>query len=299
MTVERYALDARTALLLTLPPLFWAGNAVVGRALVGVFPPLALSFGRWLLALVILVPFVWRGLHAQRAALLRQWQPIALLGFTGVACYNTFQYLALQTSPATNVTLIAASTPAFVLIAGRLFFGAAVRAAQWAGAAVSLAGVVWVLAAGDLARLAAFAFAPGDLIMLAANASWTTYTWLLRKHRPDLPLGPFLAAQIAVGAAAIAPFAALEGALGAARIACNAGTIAALAYVAILPSIVSFYVWDRGVARVGALLPVYFANLTPVFAAVLSGWLLGEAPQPFHIVGLTLILGGIQLASKR
>lgn len=299
MTDERSALDARTALLLALPPLFWAGNAVVGRALVGVFPPLALSFGRWLLALAILLPFVWHGVRAHRDALLRQWKPIALLGFTGVGCYNTFQYLALQTSPATNVTLIAASTPAFVLIAGRLFFGAPVRASQWAGAAVSLAGVVWVLAAGDLARLAAFAFAPGDLIMLAANASWTVYTWLLRKHRPDLPLGTFLAAQIALGAAAIAPFTALEAGLGAPLIAWDAGTIAALAYVATLPSIVSFYVWDRGVARVGAVLPVYFANLTPVFAAVLSGWLLGEAPQPFHFVGLALIVGGIRLASKQ
>lgn len=292
-------LDLGTAALLTLPPLFWAGNAVVGRALVGTFPPLALSFGRWLLALVILLPFAAAGLRAYRAALVRQWKLTALIGVTGVGCYNTFQYLALQTSPATNVTLIAASTPAFVLIVGRFCFGEAVRNAPWASAALSLGGVLWVLAHGDLARLAALAFAPGDLIMLGANLSWTIYTWLLRKHRPDVPLGPFLAAQIAIGTAVIAPFAALEAAAGEARVVWNAWTLAALAYVAILPSILSYYVWDRGVARVGAVVPVYFANLTPVFAAVLSGWLLGEAPQLFHLIGLVLIVGGIHLAARR
>jgi drug/metabolite transporter (DMT)-like permease len=68
--------------------------------------------------------------------------------------------------------------------------------------------------------------------------------------------------------------------------------------MAIFPSIVAYYCWDRGVARVGAVLPVYFANLTPVFAAVLSTLVLGEAPRPYHAVGLVLIVAGIHLASR-
>jgi drug/metabolite transporter (DMT)-like permease len=226
-----------------------------------------------------------------------RWRVVVLMGVLGVGAYNTFQYLALQTSTPINVTLIAASTPVFALAVGALFFGERVRAGQWGGAAVSIAGVLWVLARGDVTRLASLTVAPGDLIMLAANLTWTVYTWLLRTRRPDMPLGPLLAAQIGVGALAIAPLAAAEAALGA-RITWNAASLAGLAYVAVLPSIVAYYCWDRGVARAGAVIPVYFANLTPLFAALLSTLLLGDAPHAFHAVGLLLILAGIRLASR-
>ncbi len=291
-------LDANTAVLLTLPPIFWAGNAVTARLLVGVVPPLALSFLRWVIALVIFLPFAWRALRAHREALRMHWRTVALIGVIGVGGYNTFQYLALQTSTPVNVTLIAASTPVFVLVIGALAFAENTRLAQWLGAAVSLAGVVWVLIRGDPANLSRVAFVPGDLIMLAANLTWAIYTWLLRKRRPKLPFAPFLALQMIFGVLAIAPFAAFEALVSPVRIDWSGRTWLALAYVAILPSIVAYYCWDRGVARVGAVVPVYFANLTPVFAAVLSVLLLGEAPRIYHLAALALILGGIHLASR-
>lgn len=292
------AVSAGTVALLSLPPLFWAGNAVVARALVGVVPPLAFSWGRWVLALAILLPFAWRQLVAERTALRAHWRTIAWMGVLGVGCYNTFQYLALQTTTVLNVTLIAASSPVFALVIGRLFFQAPVGALQWAGAAVSVAGVVWVLARGALSNLASFAFAPGDLIMLAANVTWTWYTWLLRTRRPNLSFRPFLALQMIAGTAMITPFFAVEALGTDQRIAWNAWTLAAFVYVALLPSIAAYWCWDRGVARVGAVLPVYFANLTPVFAGVLATVLLGEAPHAYHLVGLLLIVGGIHLASR-
>jgi Integral membrane protein DUF6. len=154
------------------------------------------------------------------------------------------------------------------------------------------------MARGDAANLAQLRLVPGDLIMLVANLTWTLYTWLLRRHRPELPFAPLLLAQMAVGLAAIAPFAALEAALSPARVQWSGGAVAAMLYMAVFPSLVAYWCWDVGVRRVGAVIPVYFANLTPVFAAVLSAWLLAEAPQPYHLVALALILGGIHLATR-
>jgi drug/metabolite transporter (DMT)-like permease len=292
------SLDRRTAFLLTLPPLFWAGNAVFARLLVGEMPPLVLSLLRWLLALGIFLPFAWRALAEHRVALRAAWKDIALIGLLGVGAYNTFQYLAVQTSTAVNVTLIAASTPVFVLLFGVLFFGERARPAQWLGAALSLCGVTWVLLRGDPANVTHLGFVPGDLIMIAANITWALYTWLLRKRRPQLPFAPFLAAQMLVGAAAIAPLAGVELALDHV-IVWNQRVVAVLVYMAIFPSIIAYYCWDRGVTRVGAVVPVYFANLTPLFAALLSTLLLGEAPHLYHAVGLALIIGGIHVASRR
>jgi drug/metabolite transporter (DMT)-like permease len=186
----------------------------------------------------------------------------------------------------------------FILALGALFFGERSRPLQWLGAACSLAGVVTVMARGDPANLAQLRLVPGDLIMLAAVLAWTLYTWLLRKHRPELPFAPLLLVQIVIGIAAIAPFALLEAALSPAAITWSGGVVLAMLYMAIFPSLAAYWCWDLGVRRVGAVIPVYFANLTPVFAALLSAWLLADTPQPYHLAALLLIIGGIHLASR-
>jgi drug/metabolite transporter (DMT)-like permease len=291
-------IDRRTSLLLTLPPLFWAGNAVFARLLVGEVPPLALSLLRWVIALAILLPFAWRALLEHADALRAEWKAIALLGVLGIGGYNTFQYLALQTSTALNITLIASSTPVFILAVGALLFSERTRSAQWVGAGLSVLGVLIVLTRGDPVNLLHLEFVAGDLIMLAANLTWTLYTWLLRKHRPDLPFAPLLAVQMMFGVLAIAPLATAESLLGAAPIRWSATVVLVLLYIAVLPSIVAYYCWDQGIKRVGAVIPVYFANLTPLFAAALSTLLLGEAPRVYHAVALAMIVGGIHLAAR-
>lgn len=291
-------LDARTAALLTLPPLTWAGNAVAARLLVGEVSPLALSLARWVIALALFLPFAWQPLRQHQVALRRHWRSILVIGVLGVGAYNTLQYLALQTSTPMSTTLIASSSPVFVLALGALVFGERTGRWQWLGASLSVAGVVLVMARGDLSNLAQLAFVPGDLIMLAANLTWTLYTWLLRKHRPDVPFVPLLMAQMVVGVAVIAPLAVAEATLSVARFSFSPGALVAMLYMAIFPSILAYYCWDRGVRHAGAVIPVYFANLTPIFAAVLSMLLLAEPPRAYHGVALLLIIGGIHLASR-
>lgn len=291
-------LTPSTAALLLLPPLFWAGNAVVGRALVGHFPPLALSFWRWTLAFAILLPFAAGAIKANRSAIRAHWRVLAAVSFLGVACYNSLQYVALQTSGAVNATLISASGPVAGLAIGALFYQARVSNRQWTGAALSIAGVLWVIARGDIANLTRLHFAVGDLIMLVATVLWSFYTWMLRRQRPPLPMTAFLTLQVGLGALMILPAYLLEFALAQRLPEPTPGNLAALVYVAVLPSIVAYFCWDRGVARAGAVLPMYFVNLTPVFAAVLATLFLSEPIGLYHLIGGGLILFGIHLASR-
>ena len=292
-------LSASTLALLIAPPLVWAGNAVVARALVGVFPPLALSFARWALALLIVLPFTLRGLRESWPSLRGRWVVVISISALGVGCYNSLQYLALQTSTAVNATLIGASAPIASLLVGAAFFGAVVRRVQWLGAALSLLGVLLVIARGDPMNIAQLHLDRGDLIMLVATLSWSVYTWLLRTRRPAMPAAPFLTLQIALGGLMILPFALLEYRITGAAAAPTGGNFAALLYVALLPSLVAYFCWDRGVARAGAVLPMYFVNLTPVFAGLLSFFILGEAIGVYHLVGGLLIIAGIHLAARR
>jgi drug/metabolite transporter (DMT)-like permease len=290
-------LTASTAALLIAPPLFWAGNAVVARALVGDFPPLALSFARWALALLLILPFTARAIAAAWPSLRGRWGLMFTVSALGVACYNSLQYLALQTSSAVNATLIGASGPIVTLLVGAAFFSSPVRRPQWIGAAISLVGVLLVIARGDPINLARLQFDRGDLIMLIATLSWSVYTWLLLTRRPPMPSAAFLALQIALGALMILPFALLEYWITGNTAAPSSKNLAALLYVALLPSLVAYFCWDRGVARAGAILPMYFVNLTPVFAGLLSYFILGEPVGIYHLIGGLLIVVGIHLAS--
>ncbi len=215
-----------------------------------------------------------------------------------MACYNSLQYLALQTSGAVNATLIGASGPVAGLLIGAAFYQARVTHRQWIGAALSAAGVLWVIARGDLANLLALRFAMGDLIMLVATVLWSFYTWMLRRQRPPLPMTAFLAVQIGLGALMILPLYLIELAITQRVPEATATNVAALVYVAVLPSIVAYYCWDRGVAHAGAVLPMYFVNLTPVFTALLATFFLAEPIGLYHFVGGALILVGIHLANR-
>jgi drug/metabolite transporter (DMT)-like permease len=295
-------LTPATAALLTVPPLLWAGNAVVGRLVNGLVPPITLNFLRWALAFVLLLPLAAAVLRPS-STLWRHWRRFALLGLLGIGCYNALQYLALTTSTPLNVTLVAASMPVWMLALGALFFGQRVSGRQMAGTLLSIVGVLVVLARGELAQLAQVRLVPGDIYILLATLAWSWYSWLLT--RPGDPpeirgdWAAFLMAQLVPGLAWSALFAAGEWAAGTHPIQWGWPLVCALAYVAICPAILAYRAWGLGVQRVGPSIAGFFSNLTPLFAAVLSAALLGEMPRPYHAIAFVLIVGGIVVSSRR
>jgi drug/metabolite transporter (DMT)-like permease len=297
-----HRLNLRTAALLTLPPLLWAGNAVVGRVVNQMVPPVTLNFLRWALAFLILLPLAAPVLRPS-SALWPLWRRFAVLGLLGVGCYNALQYLALKTSTPLNVTLVAASVPVWMLGVGALFFGQRVSGRQIAGALLSIAGVLVVLGRGQWELLAQVRLVPGDFYVLLATAAWAVYSWLLIKpgDPPEIrgDWAAFLMAQLVFGLGWSALFAGGEWALEDAHIQWSWPLAAALAYVAIFPAVVAYRCWGLGVQRVGPSIAGFFSNLTPLFAAVMSAAFLGELPHVYHAVAFVLIVGGIVVSSRR
>lgn len=295
----------RLALLLTLPPLLWAGNAVVGRLMVGQVPPLTLNFIRWLITGLMLLPLGWRGLRPL-SALARRWPYLLALGVLGVGLYNSLQYLALVTSTPINVTLVASSLPVWMLAVGMLLHGERPTRGQLIGALLGVVGVAVVIARGSLATLLAVQFVAGDLFMLAAVVGWAFYSWLLVRppahmrgsERPPWGWAEILLVQIVFGLAASGLLAAGEQLAGAAPIRWSWGVAAALVYVTLGASLVAYRCWGVGVAEGGPALAAFFSNLTPLFAALLSALVLGQAPQWHHALAFVLIVGGIVLGMR-
>ncbi|HYF21078.1 MAG TPA: DMT family transporter [Ramlibacter sp.] len=295
-------LTPATAVLLTLPPLLWAGNAVVGRLMAGQVPPMTLNFLRWVIALLVLLPWTaW--LLRRDSPLWPQWRRFTVLGLLGVGCYNALQYLALKTSTPMNVTLVAASAPAWMLAVGALGFGQRITGRQLLGAVLSIAGVLVVLSRGDWAQLLQVRLVPGDLYILVATASWAWYSWLLvRPVDPPAIRGDwaaFLAAQMVFGLGWAGLFAAGEWMLEPQAIAWSWPVAAALLFIALGPALLAYRSWGLAVQRVGPAMAGIFSNLAPLFAALMSAAFLGELPQPYHGLAFLLIVGGIVVTSRR
>jgi drug/metabolite transporter (DMT)-like permease len=296
-------LSPSTIVLLTLPPILWAGNAVVGRIVAPLVAPMTLNLLRWAVAFALLLPLAAPVLR-RGSALWPSWRRFAVLSLLSIGGYNALLYLSLNTSTPINVTLVGSSTPVWTLLIGRVFFGMRISGQQWLGAVLSISGVLLVLSRGQLDVLLQLRLVPGDLYILVASAAWAYYSWMLA-HPTTEPSeirrdwAAFLLAQIAFGLLWSALFAGAEWSLGWGRLEWSWGLALALLFIAIGPALLAYRAYGAGVARAGPSVAGFFVNLTPLFTAVLSSAFLGEMPHLYHALAFMLIVGGIGVSASR
>jgi drug/metabolite transporter (DMT)-like permease len=296
-------LTPTAVLLLTLPPLLWAGNAVVGRLVTGMVSPMTLNLMRWSIAFVLLLPLAAPVLRAN-SPLWPSWRRFAALSLLSIGGYNALLYLALNTSTPINVTLVGSITPVWMLIIGRVFFDIRISGKQWLGAGLSICGVLLVLSRGQLEVLLQVRLVAGDVYILLASAAWAYYSWMLA-HPTTEPAdirrnwSAFLLAQIAMGLVWSALFAGSEWALGSGHLQMGWPLASALLFIAVGPALLAYRAYGAGVLRAGPTIAGFFVNLTPLFTAILSSAFLGEAPHLYHAMAFALIVGGIAVTSRR
>ena len=289
-----------TVFYLSLATALWAGNAIAGRALVGSISPITLSAVRWGLAALLLLPFGWQ-IFKPGSALWQNKGRFLVLGLLGVGSYNVLLYLALQTSTAINVTLIGASMPIWMLFIGGVFYKVRPSLLQLLGAVVSLVGVTVVLTRGEPASLLSMEVVMGDLLIMLATILWAFYSWMISRPGQSTerqwPWAEFLMAQVFIGFMWTMLFEGVEIATGYAFIDLNYWTGALIVFVAIGPSLIAYRCWGLGVNGAGPTVAAFFANLIPLFTALLSAAILGDPPQLFHGLAFVLIVVGILVSS--
>ena len=261
-------------------------------------PPVAMGFWRWVVALLILLPFaapeLKRNWHVARA----NWFTLALLGSLGATLFNTMIYVGLQYTAATNGVLFNSVTPILIMVMSWLAFRERLAPWQTMGVVLSLAGVAVIVARGEPQILAALKFNRGDLWLISAMFLWATYTIVLRRRPPGLSAIGFLTAMLLFGLPLLLPFYLWE-LFTRGGFAVSIPAAAALAYYGTLPSIVAYLFWNHAVAQIGPNKAGLFVHLMPVFGALLSVIFLGERLYGYHVAGAALIFGGIWLTTRR
>lgn len=289
---------SRPLLLLPFPPLFWAGNLVLGRALAHNYPPVSLAVGRWFVAFVVLAPFVASKAWHQRSLLRRNWLLILLCGAFGIAGYNALGYMALQTVPAAGVAFLNSSLPLMVPLAALILGVERIRKITVLGILISFAGVAWIVARGNPADLAHIGFAAGELLILIAVANYALYSVLVRRKPAELDALVFLASTMVAGLGVLLPFWVWELVSGA-KIPFDANATGAVVYIGIFASLFAFILWNRCVIMLGPSVTGASFHLVALFTAILAFLVLGEPVAGFHIIGAALILCGFFVATGR
>lgn len=283
--------------MLALAGLFWSGNHIAARAGAGHVPPIALGSLRWLIAALIMWPFVSAHVRRDWPAIRRGWKPIVTLSVIGGAVFSALQYTALQYTTALNGSIFNSFAPAIIVLVGALLFGDRLRPVNLAGIAVSFAGVLVIVSRGDLAVLRTISFNYGDILLLVNMAVWAIYSTCLRVRPPIHPLSfTWLLALIA--GVSLIPMWIWEHA-GGFHMQATERTLVILAYVTIFPGILSYICWNRGIEAVGSARGGVFLHLIPFYGAVLATTLLGEKLMGFHIVGCAMILSGVWFAARK
>ncbi len=284
-------------LLMLVPGLMWAGNAIVARSVAAATPAIGLAFWRWTLAALLVLPFAWPHVRRDARALLASGPIMLVLSALGIAFFNTGLYTAAHETTALNIVMLQSSLPVMVVAASFILFRDSVTWNQGVGIAISLAGALVLISHGDPAVLEHFQFNGGDLWMLAACVSYALYTSMLRL-RPHVHGLSFLFATFVLGALMLLPFYVHETLAGR-PMPVSWHALLAVVYVALFASILAYLAFNRTVELLGANTAGLAVHLVPVFGTILAIGLLGEELHRYHLLGIGLIATGIALATRR
>src|ERR1700694_5800503 len=284
-------------LLLSIPALGWAGNAIVGRLAAGHIPPVTLSFLRWSIAFLIILPFAWKHLVRDWEAIRARLGTMIVLSVTGIGAFNTLQYWALEHTQALTALLLQSAGPLFVAVWSLILLGVRLTLAQAGGIALSLIGVLVILLHGDLTALASIQFNKGDIIFTVALVIFGLYSVLTLK-RPNIHGLSFVGFTFGCGAACLIPLWIWE-LFARPVMQLDTANLLSLFYVAVFPSTLAYLCFNRGVQLIGANRAAPFFHLIPVLGSAMAMVFLGERPQLFHVVGFALVLPGVFVASRQ
>lgn len=285
-------------LLLVLAPLFWGGNVVAAKLVVGEIDPFLLLSARCVGATLFILPFSWRFLAADWPVIKRTWPLLMGFGALGYALYNVLLYVGLTTTTAVNSSIETGALPMMILAANFIIFRVKANVLQILGVLIAISGVMLTATHGDLSRILTLDINIGDGFVLLACLTYTVYTLALR-FRPAVHMMSFMA--VAFTGAAITGLVMLvlfgPGVASYAEIPSMSPTVwGVLAYVMVFPSMFSQIFYARGVELVGANRAAPSHNLIPVFGALGSVLLLGERLELYHYLAAAIIIAGIVLA---
>ncbi|MDF7669977.1 DMT family transporter [Orbaceae bacterium ESL0721] len=273
--------------------IIWAGNAIVNKLSAGAIEPAAISFYRWLLALLLLTPFILKGIICQRTMIYPYLLKLLVLGLLGMALYQSLAYYAAYTITALTIGIIVSTIPLLTILLSLVILRVPPTVGVLIGSIVSFSGLVWLISGGQPTTLLETGVGRGEIMMFTAALAYALYGVLTKKWAMPIPNWHSVYMQILFGTITLLPFFLMTK-----NTALNLDNIGLVLYAGIPASVIAPIVWIIGVQKLGANKASLFLNLTPVFTAIISILFLHETLHTYHIIGGGMSLCGVILAQS-
>ncbi len=273
--------------------LIWSINAIVSKLSADAIDPAAISLYRWLLAFLVLTPFVLPGVWRNRQRVRQVWWQLALLGLLGMVLYQSLAYFAAHTVSALFMGILNALIPLLTVLLSVPLLRLAPTVGILLGSVISFSGLVWLVSAGEPQQLMTHGLGKGELMMLAASTSYALYGVLTKRWSIGLPNWQSLYVQIFFGLLFLTP-----NFLLAPEVTLNLHNLPLVLFAGIPASIIAPFLWIQGVQRMGASTASIFMNLVPIFTALIAVLFLHEQLHSYHFIGGGLTLIGVVLAQR-
>jgi len=274
----------------------WSGNFIVARGLSESIPPISLAFWRWVVAVIVFLPFALKPLIAEWDILKANLPYLSITSVLGITIFNTLIYLAGHTTTAINLSLISITFPVFILILSRIFFGELITANKGIGIIIVATGVIVLITKGAPSTLLQLSFAIGDVWMLAAAIIFAIYSILI-KHKPEqLSIWAFQLSTFILGLIFLFPFFIWEYAT-APPVAFDTQTVGSILYVGVFASLSAFVLWNKAIVAVGPSKAGMIYYTLPLFSGLLAYLFLQEDISMIHFYSALLIVSGILTAN--
>tara|TARA_B100000003_G_scaffold90525_1_gene81200 strand:- start:1027 stop:1872 length:846 start_codon:yes stop_codon:yes gene_type:complete len=265
--------------------LFWAGNFMIGKyAFLTEIPPLSLVFYRWSLVWIILLPFTYKEIIKYKDTISNNLPLLFFLGLTSVGLFNSFTYLSLIHTQVINASLFNTAIPAIIILLCFLFKIEKTNKFQILGLIISACGILAIITKLKLDILISLNFNKGDLIMIGGVLTWGIYSTLLKKKQFTLPLLTLVHVICTFGLISVFPQFLYEFSNGQ-IINFDINLVYTLIFLALFPSIGSYYCWAGAVSIIGANRAGISLSLIPLFSSIMAIVLYGEQFQFFHLIG--------------
>lgn len=285
---------------MVITALFWSGAFIAGKMAVNVFGPLTLTFLRFLLALPFIFLLLWFKEPRAFVPGKEQVKPLVILGLIGTLGYHFFFFLALHHTSAINSSIIGATNPVVTTVLAVLFFNERVSTIRSIGVGISLFGVFSVITGLDLEMLSNLNFNIGDIYMALGVLCFSSYALLSRKYMKKYRLSPLTTTAYTFLVCTVISLVlslVLEQPVDAFGSAGPKVWLEIL-YMAVLASVVGYYLQLNAIKTIGAPRTAMFINLVPVFTIFLASVILGESITIFKLVCALTIIAGVYLALK-
>ena len=291
--------NAKAYLMLVCATLFWAGNFTIAKfAYMQNIPPNTLSFLRWCLVWIILFPFTYKEIFKLKYKIKENLSLFFILGFTSVCIFTSFTYNALNHTQVINASLFNTAIPVTIILVCFLLKIEKTNIFQLSGLFISVLGILAIITRLDLNILLSLNFNKGDLFMIGAIIAWGVYSAYLRKRNFDVSLLALVQIICTFGLIFLLPLFFID-ILQDKVVEINSNFFYILFYIALFPSIGSYYCWAGAVAIIGANRAGIFLSLIPLFSTIFAIILFNEKFLFFHLIGSILIILGLFLSNKK